>query len=82
MLLHLLTAGSGRLCCKSRFVLLIKNSAGRGFDFRVPWAIPSSLASSIDQPIDFGFPCFTSHKSPATRRPLSVKLIAIRPIAM
>src|SRR5215831_4653515 len=28
-------SGYGRLCCKSRFVLVMKNSAGRTFSFRV-----------------------------------------------
>jgi hypothetical protein len=41
-LLHLLTSGFGRFCCKSLFALVIKNFPGFRRDFRVKmWGTPS-----------------------------------------
>src|SRR5262249_14606488 len=41
-LLHLLTSGPGRYCCKSLFALLINNSLGCRRDFRVKMWVTSS----------------------------------------
>src|SRR5262249_27608347 len=51
-LLRLLTAAFGRLCCKSRFALVVKISAGRGFGFRVRMWGTSSL--HVKRTGDFG----------------------------
>jgi hypothetical protein len=55
-LLHLLTAGFGRFCCKSPFALAIKNFPGFICDFRVKmWGTSSSddkLADDLGNAIE------------------------------